>query len=106
MQVKTVYDMRLVDKDYQNIARMISEPGIGTVEYSKEGEVLCVTYDYWEKGYVEDDYFRGTGARVITDWNMSVVKTESMDEEGNPTPNDFDENILIKVYESNFINIV
>ena len=43
MQVKTVYDMRLVDKDYQNIARMISEPGIGTVEYSKEGEVLCVT---------------------------------------------------------------
>lgn len=88
--------MRLTSKDYQSIAKLI-EVGRGSIEYTKDGEVLFIDYDYDEEGYVEDDYLNGTGGYVVTGRSLIVEAAESYDSEGEATENDFCENQLCKM---------
>lgn len=82
--------MTLTKQDYQNTYNLMGlEPGKGYVEYEKEGETLCIYYDYEEEGYVEDDYYNGTGAYVTTYQNLCIEKVESWNEDGDETENDF-----------------
>lgn len=58
--------MTLTQKDYQNIAEKI-EKGVmtakGSIEYEKDGEVLCIDYEWLKEGYFEKD----TNAFIMTD---------------------------------------
>ena len=87
--------MKLTSIDYQNIASQIEE-GKGTVEYTKGNETLILDYSYEVNGYVEDDYYNGTGAFVQTDCNLYIESAESFNEDGDETENDFNESILYK----------
>jgi len=86
--------MTLNKQDYQNICNLMDlEPGKGYVEYEKDGETLCIDYDYEEEGYVEDDYrcgyMNGTGAWVCTYRSLVVDSYQSYNEDGDETENDF-----------------
>lgn len=80
--------MKLTEEDYKNIASQIEE-GTATVEYEKDGEVLVVDYILDLDGYVEDDYFNGTGAWVETGRMFEVMDSASYDTGGAETDNDF-----------------
>lgn len=83
-------------EDYSNIASLIEE-GRGTLEYTKEGETLFIEYTYEVDGYVEDDYYNGTGAFVQTGAELCVLGADSYTEDGDETGNDFDECELYKL---------
>lgn len=92
--------MTLTKADYQNIYnQMYLEPGKGYVEYEKDGETLCIDYSYEVEGYVEDDYYNGTGAWVVTYQSLCVESVESYNEDGDETKNDFDDRILERMVE-------
>ena len=55
--------MNLTASDYMYIASQI-EVGKGSIEFEKDNETLFLDYTYDVDGYVEDDYFNGTGAFV------------------------------------------
>lgn len=82
--------MKLTATDYSNIASLIEE-GRGTLEYTKESETLFVEYTYEVDGYVEDDYYNGTGGFVATNTELSVTDAESYTEDGERTENGFNE---------------
>ena len=88
--------MKLTEEDYKKIASQMEE-GTATVEYEKDGEVLVVDYILYLDGYVEDDYFNGTGAWVETDRYFAVTDAVSFDSDGAPTDNDFDASRLEKL---------
>ena len=87
--------MTLTTSDYIAIASQIEE-GKGSVEFEKENEILCFDYSYDVDGYVEDDYFNGTGAFVETSSSLYIEGVESFNEDGDETPNDFCESELEK----------
>ncbi len=82
--------MKLTASDYKNIASLIEE-GEGTVEYAKDGEILFIEYTFEVDGYVEDDYYNGTGAFVQTNAVFCVHGAGSYTEDGEETANNFDE---------------
>lgn len=86
--------MKLTSKDYIEIAEQI-EAGTGYVEYEKDNETISFEYEYETEGYVEDDYYNGTGAFIETSRELYVTNIESWDEEGDETENDFDQDKLI-----------
>lgn len=88
--------MKLTASDYSNIASLIEE-GNDTLEYTKDGETLIIEYTYEVDGYVEDDYYNGTGAFVQTDTEFCVLGAGSYTEDGEETTNDFNENELYKI---------
>lgn len=85
--------MELNDKDYMAIANKISE-GANYVEYTKGNETLALEYELSIEGYVEDDYFNGTGAFIRTSAALAITSVESWSDEGEDVPNDFDEDKL------------
>lgn len=88
--------MKLTSSDYMNIASQI-EVGNGSIEYEKENEILCFDYSYDVDGYVEDDYFNGTGAFVETSSSLCIEGVESFNEDGEQTSNNFNESELEKM---------
>lgn len=80
--------MTLTTSDYIAIASQIEE-GKGLVEFEKENEILCFDYSYEIEGYVEDDYFNGTGAFIETSSSLYIENVESVNEDGDETTNDF-----------------
>lgn len=78
------------------IASQIEE-GKGSVEFEKENEILCFNYSYEIEGYVEDDYFNGTGAFVETSSSLYIEGVESFNEDGEETSNNFNESELDKM---------
>lgn len=80
--------MKLTTSDYMNIATQI-EIGNGSVEYEKGNETLYFDYSYDVEGYVEDDYYNGTGAFIETDSSLCIENVESFNEDGEETPNNF-----------------
>lgn len=88
--------MTLTTKDYFEIANQM-ENGSNSIEFEKEGEILFIEYTLESDGYVEDDYYNGTGAYVETYRALYVESVESYDEDGEPTTNNFDEATLQKV---------
>ena len=84
-------DMTLTREDYQNIYNLITVQGHGEcqMEYEKENEVISIEYTYEEEGYVEDDYYNGTGAWICTDRSLVVDSYQSYNEDGDETDNDF-----------------
>lgn len=80
--------MILTTSDYKTIASQIEE-GKGSVEFEKENETLYFDYSYDVEGYVEDDYFNGTGAFIETDSSLCIENVESFNEDGEETPNNF-----------------
>lgn len=86
--------MELTSKDYRAIAEKI-ENGANYIEYSKGNETICIECNLEIEGYVEDDYYNGTGAFIETTKNLYVENVESWDDEGDDTSNDFDENELL-----------
>jgi len=88
--------MTLTASDYSNIASLIEE-GTDTIEYTKGGEVLCIDYTLEIDGYVEDDYYNGTGAFVETSVDFYIESADSYTEDGEETDNDFDEDELYKI---------
>lgn len=87
--------MTLTTSDYIAIASQIEE-GKGSVELEKENEILCFDYSYEIEGYVEDDYFNGTGAFIETSSSLYIENVESVNEDGDETTNDFCESELEK----------
>lgn len=87
--------MTLTTSDYIAIASQIEE-GKGSVEFEKENEILCFDYSYEIEGYVEDDYFNGTGAFIETSSSLYIENVESVNEDGDETTNDFCESELEK----------
>ncbi len=87
--------MTLTTSDYIAIASQIEE-GKGLVEFEKENEILCFDYSYEIEGYVEDDYFNGTGAFIETSSSLYIENVESVNEDGDETTNDFCESELEK----------
>lgn len=85
--------MNLTASDYMNIASQI-EVGKGYIEFEKENETLFVDYSYDVDGYVEDDYFNGTGAFVETSHSLNIWNVESYNKDGDETSNDFSESEL------------
>ena len=57
--------MVLTSEDYLNIANMVEEGG-SCLEFEKGDELLHIEYTFKTEGYVEDDYFNGTGAFIET----------------------------------------
>lgn len=78
------------------IASQIEE-GKGSVEFEKENEILFFDYSYEIEGYVEDDYFNGTGAFVETSSSLYIEGVESFNEDGEETSNNFNESELDKM---------
>ena len=87
--------MVLNEKDYVEIAKRI-EKGVNAIEYEKDGETLLIDCTFDVDGYIEDDYFRGTGAWVETERCLTVDKVESYDAEGRDTLTDLDTDRLEK----------
>lgn len=85
--------MNLTVSDYMDIASQI-EVGKGSIEFEKENETLFFDYSYEIEGYVEDDYFNGTGAFVETSSSLYIEGVESFNEDGEETSNDFSESEL------------
>jgi len=87
--------MKLTDKDYKNIAEMVTD-GHNSIEYEKGGETLYIDCTLETDGYEEDDYFHGTGAWVETSRDLTVESFVSYDDDGEKTENDFEEGRLQK----------
>lgn len=85
--------MILTTSDYMTIASQIEE-GKGSVEFEKENEILFFDYSYEIEGYVEDDYFNGTGAFIRTSSSLCIENVESYNEDGEETSNNFNESEL------------
>lgn len=85
--------MNLTASDYMDIASQI-EVGKGSIEFEKENETLFFDYSYEIEGYVEDDYFNGTGAFIETSSSLYIEGVESFNEDGEETSNDFSESKL------------
>ena len=85
--------MNLTASDYMYIASQI-EVGKGSIEFEKENETLFVDYSYDVDGYVEDDYFNGTGAFVETSSSLNIENVESFNKDGDETTNNFCESEL------------
>nr|DAP27671.1 MAG TPA: hypothetical protein [Caudoviricetes sp.] len=88
--------MTLTTSDYMTIASQIEE-GKGSVEFEKDNEILFFDYSYEIEGYVEDDYFNGTGAFVKTSSSLCIEGVESFNEDGEQTSNNFNESELEKM---------
>ena len=86
--------MKLNSNDYRAIAEKISE-GSNYVEYVKNEETIAIECNFEVEGYIEDDYYNGTGAFDETSRKLYVVSVESWSKDGDDTDNDFDENELI-----------
>ena len=80
--------------DYRVIAEKISE-GSNYIEYAKNGEVIAIECSFLVDGYVEDDYYNGTGAFNETFRKLYVESSESWSKDGDDTENNFDENELL-----------
>ncbi len=87
--------MNLTASDYMNIASQI-EVGNGSIEFEKGNEILVIDYSYDVEGYVEDDYYNGTGAFIETDSSLCIENVESFNEDGEETPNNFCQSELEK----------
>lgn len=85
--------MNLTASDYMNIASQI-EVGKGSIEFEKGNETLFFDYSYDVDGYVEDDYFNGTGAFVETSSSLNIENVESFNNYGDETTNNFCESEL------------
>lgn len=85
--------MNLTENDYKNIAEQISE-GKNNIEYEKDGEVLLIDCEYKVQGYVEDDYYRGTGAFVKTARQLTIENTFCCSEDGREKPCIVNETLL------------
>lgn len=88
--------MMLTTSDYMTIASQIEE-GKGSVEFEKENEILFFDYSYEIEGYIEDDYFNGTGAFIETSSSLYIEGVESFNEDGEETSNNFNESELDKI---------
>lgn len=88
--------MNLTASDYMNIASQI-EVGNGSIEFEKGNEILVIDYSYDVEGYVEDDYYNGTGAFIETDSSLCIENVESFNEDGEETPNNFCQSELDKM---------
>ena len=88
--------MTLTTNDYYEIANQI-EVGYNSIELVKDGETLYIDCTLESNGYVEDDYFEGTGAYVETERTLIVECVESYNEDGEQTTNNFEEAALQKV---------
>lgn len=86
--------MELTSTDYRAIAEKITE-GANYIEYPKGNETIAIECELFIDGYEENDYYNGTGAFVQTSKSLSVESVESWDNEGDDTPNDFDEDELM-----------
>lgn len=88
--------MTLTTNDYYEIASQI-EDGSNSIEFEKDGETLFIECTFESDGYVEDDYYNGTGAYVETFRALYVESVESYNEDGEQTANNFDEATLQEV---------
>ena len=88
--------MTLTTNDYYEIASQI-EDGSNSIGFEKDGETLFIECTLESDGYVENDYYNGTGAYVETFRALYVESVESYDEDGEQTANNFDEATLQKV---------
>lgn len=90
--------MNLTASDYMYIASQI-EVGKGSIEFEKDNETLFLDYTYDVDGYVEDDYFNGTGAFVEISSSLNIENVESFNNDGDETSNNFCESELEKIVE-------
>lgn len=87
--------LNITKQDYNEIASQIEE-GRSYVEFEKDGMLLTFDYELCVEGYVEDDYYNGTGAFVETSREFYVSNIECTDEDCNDVDCNFDEYELEK----------
>ena len=85
--------MTLTREDYVAIASEI-ECGGYRIEYEKGGETLYLEYSFEKEGYVEDDYFDGTGAWVTTAKRLVIDSAKAYNEDGDEIPIEIDKDLL------------
>ena len=73
------------------------EEGGKYIDFEKDGETLSIEYSYDVDGYVEDDYYNGTGAFVKTSVDFSIDSVECYNEDGEDTESNFDEDTLYRM---------
>lgn len=88
--------MTLTTNDYYEIASQIEDDS-NSIEFEKDGETLFIECTLESDGYVEDDYYNGTGAYVETFRALYVESVESYNEDGEQTANKFNEATLQEV---------
>lgn len=71
--------LKLDTYDYEQIARLVAQEkeGRGVIHYS-DWDVEVVYYTE-TSGYIEDDYFNGTGAWVTTSTHVDIISIECGD---------------------------
>lgn len=76
--------MILSNIDYENISHDIcdNKDTKGLAVYKKDGEQLEVSYYLDIDGYYEDDYFNGTGAKVVTSCDFYIRDYHLYNEDG------------------------
>lgn len=85
--------LQISQTDYLNISTQINEED-RVLYYEKDGLFLCFDYTYTIEGYIENDYFNGTGGFVETSRDFRVYDVECVDEDSNDADTDFDEHKL------------
>lgn len=97
-------DMKLSKNDYYELKSMMSADS-GTVEYEKDGEILSFYYTTRVDGYIEDDYYNGTGAQIITDATCTISMIECSNENGDKCVCNLDEYMLASMVESGLVRV-
>ena len=77
--------MKLYERDYADLARKCADcanAGISAVSVEKKDETLTLTVDVTVEGYMEDDYYNGTGGFIPVTAECRVIEVElsSLDE--------------------------
>lgn len=71
--------MKLYERDYADLVRKCADcanAGISSVSVDKKDETLTLTVDVTVEGYMEDDYYNGTGAFIPTNSDCRIIDIE------------------------------
>ena len=76
--------MDLSNLDYIDISHYIcgNKDTKGLAVYKKDGEQLEISYYLDTDGFYEDDYFNGTGAKIITNCDFYIRDYHLYNEDG------------------------
>ena len=96
--------MILTKNDYNELSSEIFARESGCAEIERDGELLTFLYDVNTDSYVEDDYFHGTGAQVITHAVCRITDVSCVNENGEQVASNFDANKLASMVEESLIS--
>lgn len=90
--------MDLSYKDYIEMAGQV-DVSLHEIDYKKDGETLCIEYDYEEEGEVDDNYYTGTGAYTRVYACFTVKEVSAYNDDGEEVQTNFCEETLKEIIE-------